>query len=163
MEGAKTVSESQVEVVQFIMPEHANPAGNVNGGAIMKLIDNAGAIVAIRHSRRHVVTASVDKINFIAPAFVGNLVIAKASLNYVSRTSMEIGVRVEAEKLLEGVRIHIASAYLTFVALDDLRKPTEVPRLICEIPEEKRRFEEAKMRREKRLNELYEKRQRERS
>ena len=161
MEEAKTISESQVEVVQFIMPEHANPAGNVNGGTIMKLVDNAAAIVAIRHSRKHVVTASVDKIDFIAPAFVGNLVIAKASLNYVSKTSMEIGVRVEAEKLLEGVRVHIASAYLTFVALDDLRKPTEVPRLICETSEEKRRFEEAKIRREKRLNEIYEKRQRE--
>lgn len=156
---AKKVSESQVEVVEYMMPEHANPVGNVHGGTIMKLIDNAAAIVAIRHCRKNVVTASADKIDFTAPAFVGDLIVAKASLNFVSRTSMEIGVRVEAEKLLEGVRVHIASAYLTFVALDEFRKPTEVPKLICESPEEKRRFEEAKSRREKHLNELYEKRQ----
>ncbi len=156
MEEAKKVSVSQVEVIEYMMPEHANPAGNVHGGTIMKLIDNAAAIVAVRHSRKSVVTASVDKIDFIAPAFVGNLIIAKASLNYISRTSMEIGVRVEAEKLMEGEHIHIASAYLTFVALDEFRKPTEVPRLICETYDEKRRFEEGKKRREKRLKELKE-------
>ncbi len=160
MEEAKKVKESQVEVIEYMMPEHANPAGNVHGGTIMKLIDNAAAIVAVRHSRKSVVTASVDRIDFIAPAFVGNLIIAKASLNYVSRTSMEVGVKVEAERLMEGIRIHIASAYLTFVALDEVRKPTEVPKLICENSEEKRRFEEGKQRREKRLKELHEKRER---
>ena len=158
MENAKTIAESQVELIQFMMPEHANPANNVHGGTIMKQIDNAAAIVAVRHARTNVVTASVDKIDFIAPVFVGNLVIAKASLNFVARSSMEVGVRVEAENLLEGTRIHAASAYLTFVALDK-RKPTEVPRLICKNDEEKRRFEEGRLRRERRLAELRQKKQ----
>lgn len=157
MQDSKTVSESQTELIQFMQPEHANAANNVHGGTIMKQIDEAGAIVAVRHTRKNVVTASVDKIDFLAPAFVGNLIIAKASLNYVSRTSMEIGVRVEAENILTGERIHTASAYLTYVALDKFRKPTEVPRLICETEEEKRRFEEGKKRREKRLEALKEK------
>lgn len=157
MEDGKTVSESQVELIQFMQPEHANAANNVHGGTIMKQIDEAAAIVAVRHARKNVVTASVDKIDFIAPAFVGNLIIAKASLNYVSRTSMEIGVRVEAENLMTGNRVHTASAYLTFVALDKLRKPTEVPMLICETPEEKKRFEEGRKRRERRLEVLKEK------
>lgn len=151
MEESKTVKESQTEITQLMLPEHANSANNVHGGTIMKQIDEAAAIVAVRHARKNVVTASVDKIDFIAPAFVGNLIIAKASLNFVSRTSMEVGVRIEAENLLTGNRVHTASAYLTFVALDNRRKPTEIPRLICETEEEKRRFEEAKKRREERL------------
>ena len=158
MENGKTVTESQVELIQFMMPEHANPANNVHGGTIMKQIDEAAAIVAVRHARTNVVTVSVDKIDFIKPIFVGNLVIAKASLNFVARSSMEVGVRIEAENLITGDRIHAASAYLTFVALDN-RKPTEVPRLICKTDEEKRRFEEGRLRREKRLAELKEKKQ----
>ncbi|TFG19460.1 MAG: acyl-CoA thioesterase [Promethearchaeota archaeon] len=158
MENAKTVSESQVELIQFMMPEHANPVNNVHGGTIMKLIDEAAAIVATRHARKNVVTVSVDKIDFIKPVYVGNLVIAKASLNFVARTSMEIGVRVEAETLITGKRIHAASAYLTFVALQN-RKPIEVPKLICKTDEEKRRFEEGRIRREKRLELLKQKKQ----
>ena len=158
MENAKTVSESQVELIQYMMPEHANPANNVHGGTIMKQIDEAAAIVAVRHARKNVVTVSVDKIDFIKPVYVGNLVIAKASLNYVAKSSMEIGVRIEAENLITGKRIHAASAYLTFVALQN-RKPTEVPRLICETDEEKRRFEEGRLRREKRLELLKQKKQ----
>lgn len=151
MENAKTVKETQVEIAQLMMPEHANPAQNVHGGTIMKMIDEAGAIVAARHAQHHVVTASVDRIHFIAPAFVGNLVIAKASINFVSKTSMEVGVRVEAEHILRSTRKHTASAYLTYVALDNRRRPTEVPKLICETEEEKRRFEDGKNRREERL------------
>ena len=150
MENAKTVSESQVELIQYMMPEHANPANNVHGGTIMKQIDEAAGIVAVRHARKNVVTVSVDKIDFLKPVYVGNLVIAKASLNFVAKSSMEIGVRIEAEDLILGKRIHAASAYLTFVALQN-RKPIEVPRLICKTDEEKRRFEEGRIRREKRL------------
>ncbi|TKJ18926.1 MAG: acyl-CoA thioesterase [Promethearchaeota archaeon Loki_b31] len=134
-----------------MMPEHANVAGNVHGGNLLKLVDQAGAIVAARHTHINVVTASVDKFDFISPAYIGNLIFIKASINYVSRTSMEIGVRVEAECLKTGVHTHIGSAYLTFVAIDKDDKPTEVPGLIPETEEEKRRYEEAKKRREIRL------------
>ena len=148
---AKTVSQSKVEIAQVMMPEHANPAGNVHGGNLLKLVDQAGAIVAARHTHTNVVTASVDRFDFISPAYIGNLVFIKASMNYVSKTSMEIGVRVEAECLKTGTHTHIGSAYLTFVALGKNDKPTEVPGLISETESEKRRFEEAKKRREIRL------------
>jgi len=148
---AKTVSQSKVEIAQVMMPEHANPAGNVHGGNLLKLVDQAGAIVGARHTHSNVVTASVDRFDFISPAYIGNLVFIKASLNYVSRTSMEIGVRVEAECLTTGIHTHIGSAYLTFVALGKDDKPTEVPGLILETETEKRRNEEAKKRREIRL------------
>ncbi len=148
---AKTVSQSKVEIAQVMMPEHANPAGNVHGGNLLKLVDQAGAIVAARHTHTNVVTASVDRFDFISPAYIGNLIFIKASMNYVSKTSMEIGVRVEAECLKTGTHTHIGSAYLTFVALGKDDKPTEVPGLISETESEKRRFEEAKTRREIRL------------
>ncbi|MBW2966400.1 acyl-CoA thioesterase [Candidatus Woesearchaeota archaeon] len=147
----KKVLESRVEIAQVMYPEHANPAGNVHGGHILKLIDQAGAIVAARHTHKNVVTASVDSMSFISPAYVGNLVFAKASLNYVGRSSMEVGVRVEAECLKTGRHTHIASAYLTFVALDEDDNPIPIPRLITETEDEKRRFEEAKKRRENRI------------
>ncbi len=148
---AKTVSQSGVELAQIMMPEHANVAGNVHGGNLLKLVDQAGAIVAARHTHTNVVTASVDRFDFISPAYIGNLIFIKASINFVSRTSMEIGVRVEAECLKTGVHTHVGSAYLTFVAIDKDDKPTEVPGLIPETEEEKRRYEEAKKRREIRL------------
>ncbi|MBD3254156.1 MAG: acyl-CoA thioesterase [Candidatus Lokiarchaeota archaeon] len=148
---AKKVSESKVEIADIMLPEHANAAGNVHGGSIMKRIDNAAGIVAQRHTHRNVVTASVDSISFLSPAFIGNLVIAKASLNYVGKTSMEIGVRVEAESLETGNHTHIASAYLTYVALDKNDEPVEVPEIIPETDEERRRFEEAASRREERI------------
>ncbi len=154
MMEAKTISETKVEIAQLMMPEHGNSTGNVHGGTIMKIMDNAAAIVAARHAQRNVVTASVDKLDFLAPAYIGNLVIAKASLNYVSRTSMEIGVRIEAENIVKGDRTHAATAYLTFVALDLRKRPTEVPRLITETEEEKKRYEAARKRRERRLEDL---------
>ncbi len=150
MEG-KTVKDSKVELAQIMYPEHANPAGNVHGGHILKLIDQAGAIVAARHTHKNVVTASVDSMSFISPAYIGNLIFAKASLNYVGRTSMEVGVRVEAECLKTGRHTHIASAYLTFVALDEDDNPIPIPHLLTETDEEKRRFEQAKKRREIRM------------
>lgn len=148
---SKKVSESRVEIAQIMYPEHANPAGNVHGGYIVKLVDQAAAIAGARHTHQNVVTASVDRMDFISPVYIGNLVFAKASINYTGRTSMEIGVRVEAECLRTGIHTHVGSAYLTFVALDDTDKPVEIPQIIPESEEEKRRFREAQERREKRL------------
>lgn len=149
----KPLKDSRVIVSQVMEPADANPAGNVHGGTIMKLIDNAAGVVSIRHSRCNAVTASVDRLDFHYPAFVGDLLILFASLNLTGRTSMEIGVRVEAEDLMSGRRRHIASAYLTYVALDENMKPRQVPAGIPETEEEKRRHREASARRESRLAE----------
>ncbi len=149
---SKNVKNSKIHLAQLMMPEHANPASNVHGGTIMKIIDNAALIAATRYTHSNCVTASVDKIDFITPVYVGNLVIAYASLNFTSRKSIEIGVRIEAECLLSGVRTHVASAYLTFVALDKYDKPLEVSPFIPETEEEKRRNKEAIKRREHRLS-----------
>ncbi len=148
---SKKVSESRVEIAQIMYPEHANPAGNVHGGHILKLVDQAAAIAGARHTHRNVVTASVDRMDFISPAFIGNVIFAKASINYTGKTSMETGVRIEAECLKTGIHTHIGSAYLTFVALGENDKPTEIPQIIPETDEEKRRYEDAKKRRELRL------------
>ena len=152
--NAKKISDSKVEIAQVMMPEHSNAAGNVHGGYILKLVDQAGAIVAARHTHSNIVTASLDRMDFISPVYVGNLVFAKAACNFVSRTSMEIGVRVEAECLRTGTHTHDGSAYLTFVALDENDKPTQVPKLILETEDEKRRFEEARKRREIRMQQV---------
>lgn len=150
---SKTISESRVTVSQVMQPADANPAGNVHGGTIMKLIDNAAGVVAFRHSRRNSVTVSVDQINFHFPAFIGDLLIIKSSLNYVGKTSMEIGARVESENLLSGKKQKIASAYLTFVALDENLKPVEVPQLILKTKQDKQRHCDAIARRKIRLKE----------
>ena len=152
----KKVMDSRVEITQIMYPEYANPSGNVNGGHILKLVDEAAGIVAVRHSRRNCVTASVDRMDFLSPVYVGDLLFAKASINFVSKTSMEIGVRVEAECLRTGTHSHVGSAYLTFVALDNNGKPTEVPKLTLENEQEQRRFKEAEKRREIRLKEVTE-------
>ncbi len=143
----RRVSDTRVEAAEMMQPHHANPAGNVHGGVIMKMIDDAAGVVAIRHARSNVVTASIDRLEFHAPVYVGNLVVLKASLNYVGRTSMEVGVRVEAEDLRSGVVRHTASAYLTFVALDDHGRPTAIPSLALESDEDRRRWEGALRRR----------------
>jgi uncharacterized protein (TIGR00369 family) len=147
----KKVSESQIEIAQVMYPEHANPAGNVHGGHILKLVDQAAAIAGARHTHCNVVTASVDRMDFISPVYIGNVVFAKASINYTGKTSMEIGVRIEAECLRTGTHTHVGSAYLTFVALDEKDKPTQIPQIIPETDKQKRRHEEAKKRRESRL------------
>lgn len=151
---AKKVSESKIELTQVMMPEHSNVAGNVHGGYVLKLVDQAGAIVAARHTHRNCVTASVDRMDFISPVYVGNLVFAKASINYVANTSMEIGVRVEAECLRTGTHTHVGSAYLSFVALDENDKPVKIPQIIPETEDDRRRYEEAKKRREFRLQQV---------
>ena len=137
---------------QLMGIEDANLAGFVHGGVIMRLVDNAAGLAAIRHSRGPVVTAAVDEMSFMEPVQLGSLVTVKASLNYVGSSSMEVGVRVETENVVTGERAHTSSAYLVFVALDkDTGKPREVPRLVGETPIEKRRMREAQIRRDARL------------
>lgn len=152
MEGKK-VSDSSVLMAQLMSPEDANIAGNVHGGVIMKLIDEAAGTVAARHARSNVVTASIDRLSFHNPVFIGDLVSFKATLNMVGRSSMEVGVRVEAENIITGDVRHTASAYLTFVALDSTMKPMSVPPLIFENDEQKRRSIEAQSRKEMRRQE----------
>ena len=152
MEG-KRVKDSSVIMAQMMIPQDANPAGNVHGGVVVKIIDEAAGVVAARHARSNVVTASIDRMDFHHPVFVGDLLFFKASLNMVGRTSMEVGVRVEAENLITGEVRHTASAYLSFVALDKDGRPQAVPPLIVETDDEKRRNREAKTRREMRLAE----------
>ncbi len=147
MDG-KTVSESAVQTAQLMSPQDANAAGNVHGGVIMKLIDDAAGAVAYRHARSNVVTVSIDRLSFLNPIFVGDLVTFKASLNMAGQTSMDIGVRVEAENLITGQVRHTASAYLTYVALDVDGKPKTVASLFIETKEGERRFRQALARKE---------------
>lgn len=150
LEG-KPVRESMSEYVELALPNDANALGTLLGGKVMHLVDLAGAMAAMRHARRPVVTASVDSMTFLHPIKIGQLVICKASVNRVFRTSMEVGVKVFAEDLLTGDRTHTCSAYLTFVALDEFGHPVEVPPVIPETEEEMRRYREAGERRQKRL------------
>ena len=147
----KFVHDSTITIVQQMTHQDANLAGNVHGGTLMKLIDNTGGIVASRHSGCLVVTASIDRLAFHSPVYVVDLLRLKASVNFVGTTSMEVGVRVEAENFITGVVRHTASAYLTYVALDEKGKPEKVPALIPETDEEIRRNKEAEQRRKKRL------------
>jgi uncharacterized protein (TIGR00369 family) len=156
----KRVRESSVIMAQQMNPQDANPAGNVHGGVIMKLIDTAAGAVAIRHARSNAVTASIDRLDFFHPVFVGDFVTLRASLNFVGRTSMEVGVRVESENLMTGERRHTSTAYLTYVALDGHGQPLPLPPMILETEEEKRRNREAKVRRETRLAEKAKEKQR---
>lgn len=151
MGNAKPVSASQVIMTQLVLPSHTNALGSIFGGTIMSWIDIAAAIAAQRHSSKEVVTASMDSLSFIAPVYKGWVVNLKASVNFTSRTSMEVGVRVEAENPKTGEVFHTASAYTTFVALGSNGKPTAVPDLILETDDEKRRFAAAQRRREQRL------------
>jgi uncharacterized protein (TIGR00369 family) len=152
MEG-KRVEESSVVMSQLMTHQDTNLAGNVHGGVIMKLIDTASGVAAVRHARSNVVTASIDRLDFHHPVFVGDLLTLRANLNLVGRTSMEVGVRVETENPMTGVRRHTASAYLTYVALDRDGRPMPLPPLILETEEQMRRNREAKARRETRLAE----------
>lgn len=152
MEGKK-VSESRMVLSQLMNPEDANPAGNIHGGAIMKLIDTAAGVAALRHARAHVVTAAIDRLDFHYPVFIGDLLTLKASLNFVGRTSMEVGVRVETENLVTGSKRHTASAYLTYVALDRNNRPIPLLPLVLETDEDKHRNREAAARRDTRLAE----------
>lgn len=138
-------------MTEMVMPQHTNALGSVFGGVIMSWIDICGAITAQRHARLPVVTASIDYLQFVQPVFIGWTVNLKASVNYVGKTSMEVGVRVDAENPRTGETFHTASAYLSFVALDSNKKPTSIAPLKVETSSEKRRYEDAKKRREARL------------
>ena len=143
----KTPSESQVTTVRLMMPTDANILGNVFGGSIMKYMDEVAAIAAWRHAGKNVVTASIDRMNFYAPVYVGNLLLLKASVNFVGTTSMEIGVRIEAQDPSTQKGTHTGSCYLTYVALDGKGKPTPIPPLIPRTVDEKKRFKEGLARR----------------
>jgi acyl-CoA hydrolase len=136
-----------------MMPEHANNVGHVFGGVILSMMDKTAAIAAFRHSRSTVVTASIDRVDFREPIHLGDLVVMQASVNYVGRSSMEVGVRVEAEDLLTGHRRHTNSCYLTFVAVDRNGRPIEVPEIKPETEDEIRRHAAAEQRRRRRLEE----------
>tara|TARA_B100001146_G_C15912410_1_gene319360 strand:- start:145 stop:609 length:465 start_codon:yes stop_codon:yes gene_type:complete len=147
----KTPDESKAEVIIRMFPSDANPAGNVFGGAILKHIDMVAGIVAQRHSQTNAVTVSMDKISFLKPVFVGNVLFVTARVNYVQKSSMEIEVNVEAEDIAKGTRVHTGNAFVTFVALNANGKPDPVPQLRVETPEDQKRFDEGKLRMEKRM------------
>lgn len=150
----RAVSESRSVLVQWMGPSDANAAGFVHGGTVMKLCDEAAAAAAIRHARSRVVTAAVDRMTFLQPVHVGELLTLRASVNAVWRTSMEVGVRVQSEDPRSGEVKHTNSAYITMVAVDEHGRPVGgVPRLRCESPEELRREREAQVRRANRLAE----------
>ncbi|WP_187170545.1 acyl-CoA thioesterase [Salidesulfovibrio onnuriiensis] len=139
----KSAAESAVIMTHLVLPGDANPAGNLHGGVILKHVDTAGGVVCKRHSRTNIVTACIERMDFQQPAYVGELLTFKASLNYVGKTSMEVGVRVEAENLETGHVRHTNSAYLTYVALDENGRPTPVPPLLVEDEVGERRRNEA--------------------
>jgi len=143
----RRVSESEMTTARLMMPTDANVLGNVFGGSIMKYMDEIAAIVAWRHAGTNVVTASIDRMNFYAPVYVGNLLVLKAAVNFVGTTSMEIGVRIEAVDPSTRKGTHTGSCYLTYVALDSKGRPTPVPPLVATTPEEKRRLKEGLTRR----------------
>lgn len=149
--NSKPVSESRVEMTELVLPEHTNALGTIFGGQIMAWIDTAAAICAFRHCRTLCVTASMDALNFVNPVKLGHIVILKASINFTGKTSMEIGVRVTSEDPLTGKQAHTASAYLTFVSVDEKGNPQPVTPLLPETAEEKRRYMEGLKRREARL------------
>ena len=150
---AKPPSASSVQIAHVMGVGDANTAGNVHGGTIMKLCDEAAAMAAIKHSRRRVVTAAMDRMNFLVPIHVGELVTFNATVNGAWRTSMEVGVRVEAENPRTGEIRHTNTAYVTLVALDDRGDPAPVPPLEPRTPSEHRRLREATLRRSNRLTE----------
>ena len=144
----KTAGESAVEMRNLVMPNHTNPQNSIFGGVVMSWIDLAAAMVAERHSNRPVVTVHIDDISFKAPIKIGDHVLIKASLNYVGKTSMLVGVKVIAENPFTGITRHTTTAYLTFVALDDIGRPIQVRGLITESEDDIRRFNEGKERME---------------
>ena len=149
----RLISESRSEMTEIVLPNDTNTLGNLLGGRLMHFIDLVGAMAAYRHSRTHVVTASMDHIDFIAPVHVGDLVILKSSINRAYRTSMEVGVKVWVENTIVGMHRHVASAYLTFVAVDSQGRRVRVPLVEPQGDEETRRYEDAGRRRASREQE----------
>jgi uncharacterized protein (TIGR00369 family) len=148
--GPRTVAESAVTLTQMMEVTDANVAGNVHGGVIMRLVDTAAALAAIKHSGGLALTVAIDEMSFLEPVHIGEVLVLKACVNDVGTSSMECGVRVEAEDPLTGTVRHVNSAYLVFVAVDRAGRSRPVPRLIAESDAEQRRMQEAKLRRERR-------------
>jgi acyl-CoA hydrolase len=147
----KTVGESKTEMLEVVLPDDANPLGNILGGKVMHLIDIAGAVAAHRHSHRHVVTVSVDSLDFVRPIRVGQIILLQAQVNRAFHTSMEVGVNVFLEDYIRGERHQTSSAFVTYVAVGEDGKPTAVPALVPRTAEEKRRYRDALERRRHRL------------
>ena len=154
MRMPRPVRDSQSEMAEIVLPNDANPLGALLGGRLMHWIDLAGAMAAHRHSRSYAVTASVDHIDFLVPVRVGDLVILRSSVNRVFHTSMEVGVKVFVENYLADTAHHVASAYLTFVAVDAKGNHLKVPPIIPESEDQQRRYDDAGRRREVRRAEL---------
>tara|TARA_Y100000310_G_C20656488_1_gene802232 strand:+ start:824 stop:1318 length:495 start_codon:yes stop_codon:yes gene_type:complete len=150
----KCVDESATILSQLMMPTDANNMGFVHGGNLLRLIDQTAGVCAMKHAGKTCVTASIDRVHFLKPIKLGEVVTLKASVNFVGRTSMEIGVRVEAEDLKTGKKRHTNACYLTFVSVGKEGKPSKVPDLICDTTEQKRRCKEAGERRVEKLKSL---------
>lgn len=148
---AVPISASRVILSQVMGPTEANVYGNVHGGVIMKLVDEAGGVAALRHCRRPLVTVAIDSLSFLHPVRIGNLLTLRAEVTYAGRTSVETEVRVEAENMLTGQVTQVASAYVVYVALDEQGRPAPVPPLLPETDPDRCRMEEAGRRREARL------------
>lgn len=147
----KPMSASHISIAQLMQPEHANNLGNVHGGWIMKLVDEAGALASMRHAEHRVVTVAIDSMVFRQPIRIGDLVILNAEVTYTGHTSMEVEVQVQAENPITGERTHTNTAYIVYVALDDAGRPTEVPPIKAETEAEKVKLEQARERQESRL------------
>ena len=147
---SKSIKESTVIMHELVLPNDTNVLGNVHGGRVMCLMDICAAMSAYKHARQPVVTASIDQLDFLAPAKKGDILILKSSVNYAHRTSMEIGVRIDAESPFTGEVRHTATAYLTFVAIDKNNKPSVISKIQPETDDEKRRYDRAKKRHLKR-------------
>ncbi len=149
----RPVQDSHSVMSELMMPHMANNHGNVFGGVILSLVDRVGAVAATRHARQPCVTVSMDRVVFHEPIHLGELVTAKASVNFVGRTSMEVGVRVEAENMITGQRRHTNSCHVTYVAIDGNGRPVPVPKVTPETDAEMHRYERAEARRTRRLEE----------
>ena len=150
-EDGRRSGHSRVEMTEIVLPGDTNALGSIFGGKVMQWIDIAASVAAMRHSGGNVVTASIDGLQFLTPIHVGEVVTLKASVNFAGRSSMEVGVRVDAENIATGERRYTTKAYLTFVAVDKAGRPRSVPSLELETDEDRRRYDDAKVRRAHRL------------
>jgi acyl-CoA hydrolase len=147
----KPARESRAETTEVVLPSHTNQLGTIFGGQLMAWVDIAASISAARHARGVCVTASLDALHFLAPVKLGEHIRIRACVNYAGRTSMEVGARLDSEDPQTGRTVHVATAYLTFVAIDPHGRPRAIAPLLCESPDEKRRHHEAELRRASRL------------